>query len=93
MELTLDNNYRVVSDSNNYELKFRNQKEVTKNNKETGLEETKTITESWSAYYPTLQGALRKYVDECPKELLNTDVFTLIKKLDDLHTTIKNIGS
>ena len=93
--IVLDSNYTIVTDANNYELRYNNKKIVDKINKNTNETEQKEVTESWAAYYPSLQGCLRKYVNECikPDSEFYADAKALLSKIDEVHETIKNIKS
>ena len=62
--IKLDENYYIDISELNFTLSYRREKEVQKKNKETGVEELKTVTEKSDWYYPSLKLCLKTYLNE-----------------------------
>lgn len=88
-KITLDENYYIDISELNFTLSYRREKEVQKKNKETGVEETKTVTEKSDWYFPNIQGCLRKYLDESAREC--SSIEEVLNKISSVHETIKRI--
>jgi len=80
--ITLDQNYRIETDAYNFTLKSEIKSFDEKKNKEV------TSKNEW--HFPTLSGALNKYVNECfrPSESVS-ELKYRVENLEKLISTIK----
>lgn len=81
--IVLNENFYIETDTFNYTLQFRKDKQVEKS------AEIKTITQSETWYYPNIQACCRKYLDESLKE--SESIEEVLLKIEGIHQTIKNI--
>lgn len=89
-KIQLDDNYFIETDAYNFTLKFAIKHNVTKINKETNLEETKEVTSKGEYHFPTLKGALLKYIDECTRPLAT--ISGIIEELKRIETLISKLN-
>jgi len=80
--ITLDENYRIEFDANNFILKYEKEKTIIKDGEE------KKIKSSDEWYYPRLENALYKYVDQASKVSKNAS--ELLESLGRINATIAN---
>ena len=81
--IKLDENFRIVTDVNNFTLLFSREKEVTKK----GI--TKTVNESDTWYCIDLQSALKRYLSESLRP--SESIEEVLDKIDEVHITIKGL--
>jgi hypothetical protein len=86
MNLKLDDNYTIETDSNNFILRYSN----TYIGKDKSTNKDKEITSKAEWFYPTLSGALNTYLNECLKrsDTVN-DVYTELKRVENIIAKIK----
>lgn len=84
--MELNQNYRIIYDSDNTILQFFEQREIKVQKIGTG--EFKEFTENF--YYPNLKSALNGFLNKCTWGLLTVnEVIKELKKLETLINTIK----
>lgn len=88
-KIKLDSEWGIEISDLNFTLSFRREKEIMKKNKETGIEELKTVTEKGDYYFPHIEGCLRKYLTESLRE--SKDIQDILDRIDAVHTTIKTL--
>lgn len=89
-KIQLDDNYFIETDPYNFTLKFEIKKMVTKINKETNIEESKEVTSKGEYHFPTLKGALLKYIDECTRPLATISaIINELNRIESLITKLK----
>jgi len=89
MQLYLDENFHIETDSNNFILKFSN----TYIGKDKKTNKDKEITSKDEWYFPKLSQALETYFNESLKRSdseLITDLYIEVKRVEALIKTIKN---
>lgn len=84
-KITLDNNWEILNDQNNWELHYRNEVEAT--DKKTG--EKKIITQKDTFYYPSLPLCLKRYTNETLKSSNNLE--DVLRKLEEVEILIKSL--
>ena len=86
MNLKLDDNYTIGTDSNNFILRYSH----TYIGKDKKTDEDKEITSKDEWFYPTLSGALNTYLNECLKKN-NTieEVYAELKRVENIIAQTK----
>ena len=81
--ITLDENYSIEIDSNNFTLKFEEERQITRK----GKLENVTSKDEW--HFGQLKHALSKYLNQAVKPAQN--VSALYKKLIEVESNISTI--
>ena len=79
--IKLDENYKMVSDNHNWTLEFESIRFDEEKQKEVKSKD------EW--HYPSIQGCLKKYLDQSGKNSNSID--ELIEKLNEIYLVIKNL--
>ncbi len=85
LNFKIDETFSISTDPRNFILEKLH--DVT--SKDTG--EIKKVLKD-VGYYWTFKGVLNRYVNECLRDLEETDIKLLIDKVDELHNRIEEIG-
>ncbi len=83
--IKLDDNYSIVSDANNFTLKFE---AVTKKEVKGEMKDVKS-TDEWN--YPKMQQALNRYVDESVRQCEGIpEILSALNRVEKTITTLFN---
>lgn len=83
--IILDNEWSILSDDTNVELKYSIQ--VEREDKKTGEKKIGVSTRSY--HFPSIKFALKKYLDESLKE--SESIQEVLQQIERVHRTIKNL--
>ena len=89
MNIQIDKYFSITKDENNFSLNYRNE-DGGRNYTRKGITKKGISSEVW--YYPTIEAALRSYVNKSFIKLGGGEnVSDLMDKLNEINETIKSI--
>ena len=89
MNIQIDKYFSITKDEQNFFLNYRNEDDGREYTRK-GVTKKGVASDVW--YYPTIELALRSYVNKSLIKIgKSNDISELINRLDDINETIKSI--